>query len=166
MCYLFASILSHSNTCTYHLHVWLIDYLSFTSHSRIFHLYGDVTITGEGLHHKGLCSALRVFKRGDIFIVPHLLWHGTSVFLVSSEGPPYSVASYDTQGDVENLFEPASLRVKRPVIEQWVVKEGHCAVIQILLKKNGALIIYKWCKGWVFNSAGIYFRLIENRIGC
>jgi hypothetical protein len=27
---------------------WLIIYC-FTSHSRIFHLYGDVTITGEGL---------------------------------------------------------------------------------------------------------------------
>jgi hypothetical protein len=29
----------------------------FTSHSRIFHLYGDVTITGEGLQNLGLCSA-------------------------------------------------------------------------------------------------------------
>jgi hypothetical protein len=36
--------------------------------------------------------------------VPHLLWHGASVFLVSSKGLPHSVASYDTQGDVEGLF--------------------------------------------------------------
>jgi hypothetical protein len=34
--------------------------------------------------------------------VPHLLWHGTSVFPVSSEGPPHLVASYDTRGDVED----------------------------------------------------------------
>jgi hypothetical protein len=43
------------------LHVqvdWLIIYC-FTSHSRIFHLYGDVTIDGEGLQNSGLCSALR-----------------------------------------------------------------------------------------------------------
>jgi hypothetical protein len=37
----------------------LIDHLDFTcmSRSRIFHLYGDVTIAGEGLQNLGLCSA-------------------------------------------------------------------------------------------------------------
>jgi hypothetical protein len=70
-----------------------------TSRSRICHLgYRDVTITGEGLHNLGLCSALRAFEQGGIFIVPHLLWHGASVFLVSSEGPPNSVVCYDTRG--------------------------------------------------------------------
>jgi hypothetical protein len=84
----------------------------FTSRSRTFHLYGDVTITGEGLQNLGLCSALRAFEQGGgIFIVPHLLRHGASVFPVSSEGPPHSVASYDTQGDVENLFLPGFSRV-------------------------------------------------------
>jgi hypothetical protein len=41
--------------------------------SRIFHLYGDVTIAGEGLHNLGLSSALRAFEQVGIFIVPHLL---------------------------------------------------------------------------------------------
>jgi hypothetical protein len=36
-------------------------------------LHGDVTIAGEGLQNLGLCSALRVFEQGGIFIVPHLL---------------------------------------------------------------------------------------------
>jgi hypothetical protein len=44
------------------------------------------------------CSVLRAFEQGGIFIVSHLLWHGVSVFPVSSEGPPHSVASYNTQG--------------------------------------------------------------------
>jgi hypothetical protein len=44
---------------------------NFTSRSRIFHLHGDVT--GEGLQNLGLCSALRAFEQGGIFIVPHLL---------------------------------------------------------------------------------------------
>jgi hypothetical protein len=66
---------------------WLIIY-GFTSRSRIFHLYGDVTIAGKGLQNLGLSSALRAFEQGGIFIVPHLLWHGTSVFPVLSEGPP------------------------------------------------------------------------------
>jgi hypothetical protein len=34
----------------------------------------------------------------DLYIMPHLLWHRASVFLVSSEGPPHSVVSYDTLG--------------------------------------------------------------------
>jgi hypothetical protein len=48
--------------------------------------------------------------QGGIFILPHLLWHGTSVFPVSSERPPHLVASYDTRGDVEDLFYPGSSR--------------------------------------------------------
>jgi hypothetical protein len=51
---------------------WLIIYC-FTSRSRLFHFYGDVTITGDGLQNLGLCSALRAFEQGGIFIVPHLL---------------------------------------------------------------------------------------------
>jgi hypothetical protein len=35
--------------------------------------------TGEGLQKLGLCSALRAYEQGGIFIVPHLLWHGASV---------------------------------------------------------------------------------------
>jgi hypothetical protein len=49
-------------------------HLLFTSRSRIFHLYGDVTITGfKGLQNLGVCSALRAFEQGVIFIVPLLL---------------------------------------------------------------------------------------------
>jgi hypothetical protein len=64
---------------SYHQNDWLIIYC-FTSHSRIFHLHGDVTIAGEGLQNLGLCSAHRAIEQGGIYIVPHLLWHGTSVF--------------------------------------------------------------------------------------
>jgi hypothetical protein len=64
--------------------------------SRIFYLNVNVIIAGAGLENVGLCSALRTFKQGKIFIVPHLLWHGTLVFPVSSvttsEGQPHSVA--------------------------------------------------------------------------
>jgi hypothetical protein len=48
---------------------WLVIYC-FTSRSRIFHLYGDITITGEGHQNVGLCSALRAFGQGGIYIVP------------------------------------------------------------------------------------------------
>jgi hypothetical protein len=37
----------------------------FTSRSRIFHLYGDVTNAGEWLQNLGLCLALRAFEQGS-----------------------------------------------------------------------------------------------------
>jgi hypothetical protein len=83
---------------------WRMIIYSFLCRSRIFHSYGDVTIVGEGLQNLGFCSVLRAFEQGGIFNVTHLLWHGTSVFPVSFEGPPHLVASYDTRGDVEDLF--------------------------------------------------------------
>jgi hypothetical protein len=43
--------------------------------------------------------------------MPHLLWHGASDFPVSSEGSPHLIASYDLQGDAEELFLPGSSRV-------------------------------------------------------
>jgi hypothetical protein len=66
---------------------WLIIY-GFTSRWRIFHLYGDVTIAGKELQNLGLNSALQAFEQGEIFIVPHLLWHGASVFPVLPKGLP------------------------------------------------------------------------------
>jgi hypothetical protein len=54
-------------------HIFLIDHCGFRPSSKMFHLYGDVTIAGEGLQNLGLCSALRAFQQGGIFIVPHLL---------------------------------------------------------------------------------------------
>jgi hypothetical protein len=48
----------------------LIDYLRFYVPLKNF---SDVTIAGEGLQNLGLCSALRAFEQGGIFIVPHLL---------------------------------------------------------------------------------------------
>jgi hypothetical protein len=102
----------HNNQNRHYAHwvcsqYWFIVY-SFTSRSKIFHLYGDVAITGEWLQNLGLCSVLKAFEQGGILIVPHLLWHGPSVFLVSSEVPPHLVAFYDTQGNVEISFSPGS----------------------------------------------------------
>jgi hypothetical protein len=51
----------------------LIDYLFFLCPAQEYFTYGDVTFAGEGLQNLGLCSALRAFEQGGIFIVPHLL---------------------------------------------------------------------------------------------
>jgi hypothetical protein len=77
---------------------WLIDYLLFyVPLKNISLIWRRLTIASERLQNLGL----RAYEQGGIFIVPFLLWHGTSVFLVSSEGPPHLVASYDTHGDAE-----------------------------------------------------------------
>ena len=80
---------------------WLI-ICGFMSRSRIFHLYGDVTITGEGLQNLGLCSALRAFEQGRIIIMPHLLWDGTSVFLRRTV--PFSYLLRHTRGCGEPIL--------------------------------------------------------------
>ena len=45
----------HGRIC---LFVW-----GFSPHSRIFHSFGDVTITGEGLHIFYICSALMAVEQ-------------------------------------------------------------------------------------------------------
>ena len=83
---------------------WLIDYLRFYVPLKNISLIWRRHHCRWRAANLGLCSALRAFEQGGIFIVPHLLWHGASVFPVSSEGPPHLVAFYDTQGVAEDLF--------------------------------------------------------------
>jgi hypothetical protein len=72
---------------------WMIDYLLFYVPLKNISLIWRRHRYRWRAENLGLCSALRASEQGGIFIVPHLLWHGTSVFPVSSEGPPHSVAS-------------------------------------------------------------------------
>jgi hypothetical protein len=97
-------------------HCWWRDAVGLCSdHSSLDHwlivLYpAEESFTYMRIHHcrwrdaVGLCSALRVFEQGDIFIVPHLLWHGASLFPVSFEGSSLWLASYNTQGRGEDLY--------------------------------------------------------------
>jgi hypothetical protein len=79
----------------------------------------DITIAGEVLQSLGLCSALRAFEQGGIFIVPQLKGRPHSIasydqrrnvedlaILTQILKGPHSVASYNTLGDVEDLFNP------------------------------------------------------------
>jgi hypothetical protein len=61
------------------MHAWLIDWWVLRSPQEFIAFWRR--------HHCrwmaekiGLCSALRAFERGGIFIVQHLLWHGTYFF--------------------------------------------------------------------------------------
>jgi hypothetical protein len=50
--------------------MYLLFYVLLKNFSLII---GNVTTVGEGLQNLGLCSALRAFEQGGIFIVPYLL---------------------------------------------------------------------------------------------
>jgi hypothetical protein len=81
---------------------WLIIY-SFTSRSRIFHLYGDVT------NYRWRAAKFRPMLGAQGLWVGRDLYRATpaSVYSVTSEGPPHSVAPLtctNTQGSVEDLF--------------------------------------------------------------
>ena len=66
------------------------------SPSRIFHLCGGITITGEGLQNFRATPA--VIRGID--------------FAFSSEDLPQSVAFNDSRGDVEGLFKPGSSHLR------------------------------------------------------
>jgi hypothetical protein len=77
---------------------WLIIH-GFTSHSRIFHLYGDVTIAGEGLQNLGLCSALRAFEqRGDLYRATPPVTRDLGFFGLIRRTAPYSCLLRHTRG--------------------------------------------------------------------
>jgi hypothetical protein len=97
----------HRRTQLNHTVHWLVNYC-FTSCSRIFHLYGNVTITGEGLQNLGMLDAQGLWEGVDLYRATPTVTH-TSVFLVSSEGPPHLISSYDLQWDVEDLYSYSDL---------------------------------------------------------
>jgi hypothetical protein len=57
--------------------LWLVDSLfTVLRPAQEFFTFMETS----GLQNLDLCSALRAFEQGGIFIVPQLLWHGASVF--------------------------------------------------------------------------------------
>ena len=74
----------HSNFCYFIVLFYLFIYFSY--HSRVFHSYGDFTITVEGLQiltharHKAI-------EQWGFFSVPNLQWHGASVYNGHLRGP-------------------------------------------------------------------------------
>ena len=62
--------------------------------------YKHVIIAVEGRQNLVRRSSSMTFELGYIFIVAYLLWHETSIYTVSSEGPLRLVASYDNPGKI------------------------------------------------------------------
>jgi hypothetical protein len=74
----------------------------FVAGRAIFQLSG-------GCHHYR-CSALRTFEQGGIFIVSHLLRHGTSVYTVSSERPAPTSHSLQIVNDSQVLMNELQIQ--------------------------------------------------------
>jgi hypothetical protein len=86
----------------------------------------------QGLQNIGLLFALSAFEQERIFIVPHLLWHGASIFPVLSEGSPHA---FDRQGDAEGLSSGV------PIQSSITIRKG---VLRIYSYSNplGGLFLY------------------------
>jgi hypothetical protein len=81
-----------------------------------------------------------------IFIVPHLLGHCASVFLVSCEGPSHSVASYDTQG-------PRSSMVLFTLYAHSIAFMKQCASKNWISIRKQCTCLYRLCAGnWLWYS--------------
>jgi hypothetical protein len=80
-------------------------------HEQFFKYLAAVTITGDKAANLGLCSALRTFEQGGIFIVPHLLRHGASVYTVSIGRPEPHVPQWDSNSRRKDrqIFAPDTL---------------------------------------------------------
>jgi hypothetical protein len=127
---------SSTKTLSIYRNDWLIDRLI----DKL--IDWDVTKTSEGLQNVGLCSALRVFEKWGIFIVPHLLWHGTSVFQFSSEGPPHLVFLLR---HARGWLGPIFIRILRGQLS----KKG---IIFFLIKNRTVFLDVKIKYNYVFNS--------------
>ena len=72
-------------TFDFFLFVW-----GLSSHSKSFHSYGDVIITGEGLQVFDLCSALMVMSSKDSLACHTYSDEGYTFIMVNSEDPWHS----------------------------------------------------------------------------
>ena len=66
----------------YNLFVW-----GFSSHSRIVHSYGKNHHYRWRAANFDRCSALMAIEQYGFFSVPHVLWHGSSVYYGHLRGP-------------------------------------------------------------------------------
>ena len=82
----------------------LFDCLGFFLGGGVYS-YGDVSITGEWVHVFDLYLALVAIEQWGFFSVPHLLWHGSSVYVGHLWGP------VTLTSDVERLAVELSITV-------------------------------------------------------
>ena len=95
-----------------------------------------------GLQNLGLRLVFIAFELGGVFIGPHLLWHGTSGFEVSSKGSPNFVAFYNREGvlTTEDLKHPNNTySFAKCMIQKWKGKSRLPYRNQILILKNHVL---------------------------
>ena len=115
------------------LRVYLYSLRSWQSlHGLVWGREDQQTLAMKDCKHLDLCSAHTPFEQGGVFIVPHLLSHGTSVSVVSSNEPHLSVPSYVLQAYTNQSIQGTPLPGKGynfwSVIEQW----GFCSVPYLL----------------------------------
>jgi hypothetical protein len=109
----------------------------------MFDLYGEVTNYGEGLQNLGLCSALRAFEQGGIFIVPHLLWQGPRFFRSHPKDRP--IKSPLTTYRI--YFNPSSHRITDRY-GGWHNLSDYSNQIELISRSTKSLKVHPWVPLW------------------
>ena len=91
---------------------WLIDRAFFTSRRKYFIYMEASLLSVKGCYIWAFFSALLALEQ--FFIVPHMLWHGTFLFAISSEGLHYCRRLSRTARGTEDLCWPGS------TLEPWL----------------------------------------------
>ena len=112
------------HTLIVHLFISLFVW-GFPSHSRFFHLFGRVTITGEGWQTTSfdLYSALMAIEQWGFFNVPHLLWHKPSLYQGHLQGPV----------TITFVAERLALELSRPVLTTLLCPNWNRTLISHML---------------------------------
>jgi hypothetical protein len=108
---LFIDFVTHTQWISLFYNVDCLFVCLFIATRAIFSYLVAVIIAGDEAANLGLCSALRAFEQVGVFIVPHLLRLGTSVYTFSSERPaPTSHSGIRTPWRKDNqIFAPDAL---------------------------------------------------------
>ena len=136
----------------FHTTYWLcIVYLliSFLSCSRIFHSYPKVSIVGELLQQS-------LIREGSLSCL-YRLWHRTSVYKVSSEGPPLRQSR-----DTEDLVLPDP----HAIVQRWF-RSSLCLLIPMPCPHADNLDFLPWSKigqCWMYQGILIWWPEVDQFI--
>ena len=116
-CFTISGTRTHRNAINFMGYIWILILRYILQYFCLFCLivwffwgggvysYGDVSITGEWAHVFDLYLALVAIEQWRFFSVPHLLWHGSSVYVGHLWGP------VTLTSDVERLAVELSITV-------------------------------------------------------
>ena len=109
----------------------------FTSHWRIFHSNGNVTIKGEGFKFwpKLGTHGHWAERVGNIINAPYLLWHGSSVYNGHLRGPvTFAPVTERLAVELSHVLLHPGIDFRSPVYEAHALPQNYAAVVAHIIR--------------------------------